>query len=454
MWETQRNEEKSVVETARALTKEELEFLPAALEIIETPPSPVGRSLIWLLIALFVITLVWSFVGKIDEVAVASGKVIPSGYTKTIQPEDKGVVAAILVQNGSRVKTGELLIELNTTLTEADVVRLTKERSHYTLTVRRLLAESEESSFDLEGLEWCDRGDIASQVALYGKRMQEHISRLAVAEKNMRQAEESLKQARIVKEKLKMQLKIAKEREERTRLVSEKGGISIFTWQEYLEKYLALQQDVSGQESEILRNGQAVEQAQADLRRLQGERDKEIAEQLVEASHKLRLAEEELKKAQERHRLTQIRSPIDGTVQQLAIHTTGGIVTEAQKLLLVVPDGGKLKFEVWAINRDIGFIFEGQKAEIKVETFNFQKYGTLDATVETVATEAVEDEQRGLIYRVLLSSEKDYFMVGDKKISLIPGMQVVAEIKTRQKRVIEYFLEPFKTYTSEGLRER
>lgn len=448
------NKGKSTTEASRALKKEELEFLPAALEVIETPPSPAGRSLMWLLIALFVIALAWSIVGKIDEVAVASGKVIPSGYTKTIQAESKGIVSSILIQNGSHVKAGELLIELDTTLTEADIARLGKERSHYALTTKRLLAESEESSFDLLGLEWCDKKDIVNQIVLHEKRVQEHSSRLVVADKNVKQAEESLKRARINKEKLKIQLSLAKEREERTRFVAEKGGISRFTWQEYLEKYLALQQDLLGQESEILRSNQALEQARAELKRLRDEREKEISEQLVEASHKLRLVEEELKKAQERHRLTYIRSPIDGTVQQLEIHTTGGIVTEAQQLLIIVPNGEKLNFEVWAENRDIGFIYEGQKAEIKVETFNFQKYGTLDAVVNTVATEAVEDRDRGLIYRVLLSSDKDYFIVGDKKIPLISGMAVTAEIKTRQKRVIEYFLEPFKTYVSEGLRER
>jgi len=168
----------------------------------------------------------------------------------------------------------------------------------------------------------------------------------------------------------------------------------------------------------------------------------------------LRITEEELKKAEEKHRLMQIRSPIDGIVQQLEIHTTGAVVTPAQPLLQVVPDTGMLQFEVWAINRDIGFIYEGQCAEIKVETFSFQKYGTLDAIVETVATEAVDDQQKGLIYRVLLSSDIDYFIVEGKKISLIPGMAVTAEIKTRQKRVIEFFLDPFRTYASEGFRER
>ncbi len=449
-----RDKEKQTIKEPRALTKEELEFLPAALEIIETPPSPVGRALAWLLIALFVIALVWACVGKIDEVAVASGKVIPSGYTKMIQAEDKGVVVAIRVENGSLVKAGDLLVELETTLTQADVARLTKERSHYSLSLRRLNAEATKRPLDLSGLEWCDSQDIAHQTALYERRVEDHASRVSVAEKNMGQAAESLKQAKIGKEKLKMQVKMAKEREERTRIVAEKGGISSFTWQEYLEKYLALQQDLVGQESEILKSGQILAQAQAELRRIRGEWEKEISEQTVDASHKLRLAEEELKKAKERHRLTQICSPIDGTVQQLAIHTTGGVVTEAQNLMQIVPQGGNLQFEVWAINRDIGFLYESQKAEIKVETFNFQKYGTLDATVEAVATEAVEDEQRGLIYRILLTSKKDYFVVGDKKITLIPGMAVTAEIKTRQKRVIEYFLEPFKTYISEGLRER
>jgi hemolysin D len=208
------------------------------------------------------------------------------------------------------------------------------------------------------------------------------------------------------------------------------------------------------QESEILRCTQVLEQAKAERRRIMDEWKKELSTQAVEASYSLLLTEEELKKAEEKYRLTQIRSPINGTVQQLEIHTTGAVVTPAQPLMLVVPDEGSLQFEAWAINRDIGFIHDGQDAEIKVETFNFQKYGTLDAKVDTVATEAVEDPQRGLIYRVLLSSGKNYFMVEDKKILLIPGMAVTAEVKTRQKRVIDYFLEPFKTYASEGLRER
>ena len=439
---------------SQQLTREELEFLPAALEIIETPPSPVGRALVWILISLFVIALIWSIMGKIDEVAVATGKVVPSGYTKVIQAEDKGVIASIRVQNGSHVKAGDLLIELDTTITEADVARLKKEQSHYSLSLRRLQAELSNQSFDITGLEWCDSQDIADQETLYKRRITDYNSRLAVTEKSIRQGVEALKQANTAKDKLKIQIEMAKEREERTRFVAEKGGISKFTWQEYLEKYLSLQQDLIIQESEILRSKEAVLQAKSELQRIQDEREKELSEQIVDAAHNQRIAEEELKKAKERYRLTQIRSPIAGTVQQLVIHTTGGVVTEAQQLMQIVPEQDTLFFEVWVINKDIGFIHENQQAEIKVETFNFQKYGTLDAAVNMVATEAIEDEQRGLIYRVLLTAEKNYFIVEGKKIPLLPGMAVTAEIKTKQKRIIEYFLEPFKTYMSEGLRER
>jgi hemolysin D len=439
----------------RKLTREELQFLPAALEIIETPPSPVGRALIWLLISLFVSTLTWSVVGKIDEVAVATGKVVPSGYTKVVQAEDKGIVSKIFVENGSMVRAGDLLIELDTVITGAELARLEKERDYYRLTLHRLMAESDgKASFDLTGLENYDPIELARQSRLCLTRMEDYRNRLRVAEKGVAQAKENVRQAQIHKEKLTMQVAMAKEREAKTRMVAENGGISNFTWQEYQEKYLSLKQDLSVQESEILRCKQVLEQSQTELRRIVDEQDKDLSTQIVDVSRNLRSVEEELKKAEEKHRLTQIRSPIDGTVQQLDVHTTGAVVTPAQPLMQVVPAGGRLQFEVWAINRDIGFIYDRQEAEIKVETFSFQKYGTLPAVVDTVATEAVEDQQRGLIYRVLLSSEKDYFMIEDRKIHLIPGMAVTAEIKTRQKRVIEYFLEPFKTYVSEGLRER
>ena len=119
------------------LDSRELEFLPAALGIVETPPSPIGRAIVWLLIALFTIAVLWSCFGQVDEVAVAQGKVIPSGYTKTIQAYDTGVVKSIHVQDGSKVQAGDVLVELDTTMTAADLARQSKERAFYQLEINR-----------------------------------------------------------------------------------------------------------------------------------------------------------------------------------------------------------------------------------------------------------------------------------------------------------------------------
>ena len=289
---------------------------------------------------------------------------------------------------------------------------------------------------------------------LYTNRMEDYRSRLLVAQKGIAQAEEQVRQARIIRDRFVTQVAMAREREERVRIVSERGGIAGFTHQEYLERYLSLRQDLRAQESEIIRTQQLLAQAEAEFRRISDERSMDISTQVVNAARNLRVVEEELIKAEERHRLTQIRSPIDGTVQQLEIHTVGAIVTPAQALMQVVPDGVGLEFEVWAINRDIGFIYEGQTAEIKVETFSFQRHGTLPAVVTMVATEAVEDPMLGFIYRVMLTSEVDHFVIGSRVVYLIPGMAVTAEIKTAQKRVVEFFLDPFRTYIREGLREK
>jgi hemolysin D len=175
---------------------------------------------------------------------------------------------------------------------------------------------------------------------------------------------------------------------------------------------------------------------------------------LVEDRRQLQ-AIEELKKVKEKHRLSTITAPIAGTVQQLAIHTVGGVVTPAQALMLIVPEEAQMEIEAWVANKDIGFIYEGQNAEIKVETFNFQKYGILDAKLVDISTDAVDDKEKGLVYRAILRTEQDHFALANgRKVYLTAGMAVTAEVKTRQKRIIEYFMDPFIKYRSEGLRER
>jgi hemolysin D len=437
----------------RNLNRAELEFLPAALEIVETPPSPIGRALLWIIVSFFVIALAWTIIGRVDEVAVAPGKVIPSGYTKVIQAEDKGIVRKINVTNGTPVKAGDILIELDTVTTEADMTRLRKERDFYLLDLSRLQAERENKEF----IPPEDAGapeERLQQRELSRARTLEFRTRMEALRTQALMAKAALENASRQRQKLASVLPIASEQSKRTGELAQDGTVSLFEHQNYLQKEIETRQDLLAQDAEVERNRHGVEEAETEIRRAESEWLSEISSRIVDDRKQLQAVEEELTKAEEKNRLSRITTPIDGIVQQLEIHTIGAILTPAQPLMLIVPEGGTVEHEVWIENRDIGFVHAGQDAEVKVETFGFQRYGTLEGRVKSIATEAKEDEKRGLIYQCFIETSRDYFIIGENKIQLLPGMSVTGEIKIRQKRIIEYFLDTFRKYRSEALRER
>jgi hemolysin D len=172
------------------------------------------------------------------------------------------------------------------------------------------------------------------------------------------------------------------------------------------------------------------------------------------AEQKVASLSQDLVKAENRGRLMRLTAPVGGTVQQLAVHTVGGVVTPAQALLVIVPGDNPLEIEAFVENKDIGFVRAGQMAEVKVETFPFTKYGTLHGKVMQVSSDAIQDEKRGLVYAARVKLEKTTLKVDGKTVNLTPGMAVTVEIKTGKRRVIEYFLSPLMQYGDESLRER
>ena len=149
-----------------------------------------------------------------------------------------------------------------------------------------------------------------------------------------------------------------------------------------------------------------------------------------------------------------LTAPIDGVVQQLSVHTIGGVVTPAQQLMVIAPKEGQLEIEAWIENKDIGFVKEGQAAEIKVEAFPFTKYGVIDGKLLHVSHDAVPLDKVGYVYSARVDMEQTSIDVGDKQIRLSPGMNVAVEVRTGQRRVIEYFLSPILRGFKETARER
>ena len=194
-------------------------------------------------------------------------------------------------------------------------------------------------------------------------------------------------------------------------------------------------------------NQKQKESALAEFRRAQND-------SLAKAKEKTQELAQEVVKSQQRQYQTQLTAPVDGTVQQLAVHTVGGVVTEAQALMVIVPQEDAVEAEAMLENKDIGFVNSGQNAAIKIETFNYTKYGLIDGKVQNVSLDAIQDEKRGLIYATRVKLSKNTMNIEGKRVKLTPGMAVTVEIKTGQRRIIEYFLSPLIQYASEGLRER
>ncbi|MCC5468695.1 HlyD family type I secretion periplasmic adaptor subunit [Pelosinus baikalensis] len=443
-------QQKSKKPLASYFKKSELEFLPAAQEVIETPPSALGRATAWTIISLVSIALIWAIIGEIDEIAIAPGKIIPSGYSKKIQAEDKNVVKSILVQEGSKVNVGDTLIEFDSTITKADLTRLTKERDFYLLEIQRLIAEKDDHLFYPDSNIKADPQDIQNQLQLYYSNKAAYQSKLGVAQQTIKKAQDALEISRMVVKKATAQFEIDTDQEQKIFELLQAGAVSNFKYQNYKKQEIESYHDLAVHKTEVSQAIHSLEQAQETLQNTISEHNREILSKLVNDRQQLQQIEEELNKAQEKYKLSLVSSPITGTVQQMDVHTVGGVVSQAQTLMIIVPENEALQIEAWIANKDIGFVHEGQEAEIKIETFDYRKYGTLNAKLVEIGSEAIENKG----YRGVFEVEKNYFDINGTKIYLVPGMIVTAEIKTRKKQIIQYFLDPFIQYKNEGLRER
>ena len=384
-WQEQKRQEPITVPQGK-----ELEFLPAVLEIQESPPSPVGRTIIFMIIGVFSAALLWSVFGHIDIVTVAQGKIIPSDYSKVIQPLESGIIKKIHVRDGQHVKKDDVLIELDATTTGADRERYSNEYLSALTEVARLQALiADQDNFT------SPKGANPRFVEIQRNRLRDQLTEFRALQ-NQAQAYKTLYDKQLVSR------------------------------MQYLE---------------------------ADRARAQ--KAQEHAAEYSEAKTRAHSLSQELAKAENRTSQQTLTAPIDGIVQQLAVHTVGGVVTPAQQLMVIAPREGLLEVEAWVDNKDIGFVNPEQEAEIKVEAFPFTRYGTIEGKILALSKDAVPVEKAGLVYAARVSMARSTIQVeNNKEVNLSPGMNVSVEIKTGQRRLIEYFLSPLLQASRESIRER
>lgn len=464
--------------------REDREFLPAALAILETPASPVRIALIWVICLLVTFAIGWSYFGHIDIIAIAQGKVQPTGRVKTIQPLETGRVVALHVENGQHVAAGDVLVELDPAEAIAD----------------ELASESTLTAFKAERL----RRRKAIE-AVEGQRIGEAPTidwppdfSGAIREREERVLKGDLAQLKISVQSFDAQ--ITQKREEERRLKStvqaEEALIATLEQRVAMRKNLlargsapkaavidALETLQTQQTALATQEGQLIE-ARAAAEVLAKERQKAVDAFIAENGQKLAEVERQIDDLQQKFTKAHVKtghmaltSPISGTVLGLSVTTRNQVLTTSEELMRIVPDGVGLEIECYLQNKDIGFVKSAQQAVVKIESFPFTRYGTLDANVTRVALDAIPEPDaqtiegnpsrstksntfagaqrtQNLVFPVTLVTDQPSMNIDGVQVPLSPGMAVTVEIKTGKRRILEYLFSPLVETASRAMKER
>lgn len=438
-----------------ARTADEAAFLPAALSLQETPPHPAPRHLAFALCLLFVIALAWACFGRLDVVAVAPGRIVVSDNSKTLQPLEAGVVRRVLVRNGDVVQAGQLLVELDNTQAAADGASLLEQ-------LKAALSEKQRTAVLLEALRKGQEPQPESLTAVAGPTQQSQLlaewadvrAKLArlQAEAARRKAEASTVRQAI--RKLEASLPLVRQREADIDALARQGFMAGHLGQDRRRERIEMESDLLTQQARLAEAQAGVQEATQARTAYLAEIQRNLSERHATAATRHEQLTQERHKTEQRTRLARLTAPVTGTVQQVAVHTEGGVVTPAQVLMVIVPAEAQVSAEVSIDNKDIGFVHAGQALNIKLETFPFTRYGTVPGTVKRIVADAVVDERRGAVFPATLSLSQSTIDIDGKAIRLSPGMNVTAEIRTGSRRVIDYLLSPLQQGLAEGLRER
>ena len=435
------------------------EFLPAAEEIVETPASPFGRIVLWLITALLIVAIAWSYFGKLDIVAPATGRVVPEGSIKTIQPAVPGVVTEIKVSEGQRVKKGQLLIQLDNSIAKSDV-----KTAEQALTVAKLESDILAKTIAGEDVaEIVNAADIPDNVkkhliALAESKVSSSEVQRQLLSSGISSAQQQVESQRQNKQTTEENIRKLRVREQE--LKKELESSNPFNEASIRSELRSVQQQIASLEASLATHDQQIAQAQTGVNEASDRLNAYNAENkataysdIVDGDKSITDLKNTLAKAKQTVEQLSIKAPVDGTILSLATKTVGGVVNAAQPVVEIVPEGTPLVVDATVQNKDIGFIRVGQPVVIKVDTYSFQRYGYLKGTVKSISPDAINDEKQGLVYKMKVVIDGDKTSK-DNIIKVEPGMSVTAEITTGDRRIIEFFLDPLMTHTDTSLEVR
>ncbi len=441
---------------------------------------PRRRADIILLVALCVFlaaTLAWASMAEVELSAVAPGRIVPKGQVKTIRSFEHGKIKRIAVEEGSPVKKGDVLIEFDTTLVDAEIAKHTSELGIKSVEAARLEAL----------LGWRQRRPfrpppgapqeiIAINRMLLTDQIAAHRARLHELDSMIRERGAQLRTFGASIGKYKKLLPILRERTEMREILYRKdhgSKLDLFNEQERL---------VDLQGNLALRKEEQV-QAKASLTALRAQKTRTVSEfyrerrsTLATIRERMIVLRQDIRQAHEHRARHTLASPVDGVVQDLAVHTENGMVEPGARLMVIVPRDAGLRVEAFVANADIGFIKPGQRVTLKVATFDFRRYGAIKGTVSHIGRDAVNAggqgppgamaaalpgsaqpggaDMAGPMFKALIDLDQTYMEIEGRKIALLPGMSAEAAVILGKQRLIEYVLQPLRGYRQDAFREK
>lgn len=442
-----------------------LDFAPPLLRLQNAPPNPLGRQVLWLLLALLIGLVLWTLFGKLDIVAVAEGRLVPQSYVKIVQPPEAGVVREILIHEGQSVAAGQVLMRMDTLVAEADAKSLDAEYARKRLTLRRIDSELSASPFRVAP---GDSPALAREIAAQYRANQSALeAALAEEQSRLLRAREELSAAVQIRAKLDAVLPHYRAQEKAYDKLANDGFAGPLMLSDKRRERIEKEQELKTQayviesaRTGIIQSDKKRLQIQSDYRRL-------LYAERNEVDNALDKLTQEIAKQSHRKELQELRAPQAAIVKDLATHTAGTVVQPGTVLLTLVPQGEPLRAEVWVANEDIGFVQPGRAVKLKFAAFPFQKYGMVEGTVEHVGADAAENtggngganaDQTGRLmppaYKALVVLKKMSLEMDGQRFALSAGMQTHAEIWLGTRTVAQYLLSPMQKAWHESGRER
>ncbi len=417
------------------------EFLPLLAEIENTPLNPLGRTMFWIIVLLISFTILWLYFGKADIVVSARGKVIPDGEIKILQPLDTGVIENILVKEGDFVRKGQILIEIDSSETTPEIEALQKNLQYIKTENERLNSVADNKQYN--------NPEAITQQKLYESSLNDLKNQLSAKDMEIEQINAQLNSTNSEIKNYEHLLKTGKEKEQRMYNVIdiiaysefEKVRSENFTFSTNISTLKQKLNELSFKKQQILqeKNYLISNFKTQNLSQLSENEKREVS--MISDIDKLKFKKQK----------QSITAPVDGYINTLLVHTIGGVVTPAKEILSIVPINTPLTLKVNVLNKDIGFVKQGMPVQIKIDTFDFQKYGMIEGIVTKIPKDSIEDKDLGLIYEVLITPLTTSLDIDGSEQKISSGMSLSAEIKVGKRRIIEFFIYPIIKYWSEAI---